>query len=899
MPPRNLTLAAIGVFTLGLAPSLAQVAPTSSASSEVVELSPFTVATDKDTGYQAVDTLSGGRLAINLLANPGDVSVLTREFLDDIGALEMTEMTPWLTSAVQTDNSESRDFGNSLSIRGLSVATNLRNYFRYDTSIDGYIMERLEGSRGPNALMYGESNAGGALGITTKQAKFRNFGSVDVRTDSRGSVYGQIDANRKLNNKLALRAAAFYSDRELWFDRGFNDRRGAFLTGTYRPWKNSELRIDLEQTRGTATTLRTYTDQTSNWDGTTTVSAALAANPAATTGLAARLNNNFGVIIFPTAGKSYNFQNFTQTTGSGLTLNSSDPRPNGRTPFPNLPSRGYQIRPTEEKADQDTYYYSIVFDQQLAEGFNLQLAADASSVEREVAAWDVGGLAVRTDVNRNQPDGTSNPNFGKQYIDTRWGQSLSDQWQQNYRATLSYDLKLGRNSQLFSANFLRRDGTFDVVQEREGRSNGANPGRNQGLNNVTYRLYLDQPGLSVKRPGSIDGIEIRPWLSRDSLNLSTLDSLVLATIGTYFNQKLTVFAGWRSDEASTDQRSHVDYTPTGDINSYRYFGRENTNESTSVGFTFFPFRSVGLYGNYSEGFLPIQNESEWIGSRGSVNFTLSNSQSFGLRFKLRENFLVGSVGYYSTEENERVVSVSKTQINSIWTTMGTIDPALLANEIGGPFSSFNDTLDYSAHGVEADIVMNITPQLRLMANFALPKTKQDNANPDLIEYYNANLAQWQAGAANPLLTAVQRTAIQNNITTILGLVNGAVNGRTINGTAKYRANIFANYTFATEQLKGLSVGAGANFFGKQLIGNTPTDGFDYIYTDAYRVLIAKVGYNFKFRRLPVALQLTANNLLDHKDPVYRNVATVGGVTYRNNYIFVEPRTINLNMSVKF
>ena len=899
MYPRNLTRAAIVAFTLVLTTSRAQLAPAGVPDAEVVTLSPFMVATDKDAGYQAVDTLSGGRLAINLLANPSDVSVLTREFLDDIGALEMTEMTPWLTSAVQTDNSESRDFGNSLTIRGLSVATNLRNYFRYDTSIDGYIMERLEGSRGPNAIMYGESNAGGALGITTKQAKFRNFGSVDVRTDSRGSIYSAIDINRKLSNTLALRAAAFYSDRELWFDRGYNDRRGAFLTGTYRPWKNSELRVDLEQTRGSSTTFRTYTDQTSNWDGTTTVSAALAANPAATSGLTARLNNNFGVIIFPTSGKSYNFQNFSQTTGSGLTLNSNDPRPNGPTPFPRLPSRDYQISPAEQYGDQDTSYYSVVFDQQLAEGLNLQLAADASSVQRQVAAWDVGGLAVRTDMSRNLPDGTSNPNFGKQYIDTRWGQSLSDQWQQNYRATVSYALKLGRNSQLFSANLLRRDGTFDVVQEREGRSNGANLGRNLGLNNVTYRLYLDQPGLSVKRPTSIDGIEIRPWMSRDSLNLSTLDSLVLATIGTYFNQKLTVFAGWRWDETSTDQRSHVAYTPTGDINSYRFFGRENKNESRSAGFTFFPLKSVGFYGNYSEGFLPIQNESEWIGSRGAVNFTLSNSQSFGLRFKLRENFLVGSVGYYTTEENERVVGVSKTQINNIWATMGTINPALLNKEIGGPFSSFNDTLDYSAHGLEADIVMNVSKQLRLMANFALPKTKQDNANPDLIEYYNANLAQWQAGTVDPLLTAAQRTGIQNNINTILGLVNGAVNGRTINGTAKYRANIFANYTFAAERLKGVSVGAGANFFGQQLIGNTPTDGFDYIYTNAYSVLIAKVGYNFKFRRLPVALQLTVNNLLDHKDPIYRNVANVGGVTYRNNFIFVEPRTINLNMSFKF
>jgi len=864
-----------------------------------VTLSPFTVATDKDTGYQAVDTLSGGRVAINLLANPGDVSVLTRDFLDDIGAIEMTDITPWLTSAVQTDNSGDRDFGNSLSIRGLSVATNLRNYFRYDTSIDGYIMERVEGSRGPNALMYGESNAGGAVGITTKQAKFRTFSSVDLRTDSRGSLYGAIDANRKLTDQLALRVAAFYSDRQLWYDRGSNERRGAFLTGTYLPWKNASLRIDLEQTRGYATTLRTFTDQTSNWDGVTTVSVALAANPAAATGLSARLNNSFGVVIIPTTGKSYDFQNFAQTTGSGLTLNFHDARPDGRTPFPRLPSRGYQVRPTDQLTDQFTYYYSAVFDQQIGAGLNLQLAADASSVQRDVTIWDVGGNAVRTDVSSNLPDGTANPNFGKNYVDTRWELTLSDQWQQNYRATLSYDLKLGTNSQSLSVNLLRRDGNFDVVQEREGRSNGTNPARNNAANSITHRFYLDQPGLSVPNRAAIDRTQIGRWLNRDSLNLTRLDSLVLATIGTYFDRKLTLLAGWRQDTASTNQRSHVDFTPTGDINSYRYFVKERKHDSRSAGLSYFPFQPIGLYANYSEGFLPIQNESMWIGSRGEVSFTVSRNKSLGLRFRLKDNFLVGSVGYYTTVEGDRVAAVSKTEINRIWGTLASTDSALLDNQIGGPFSSFNDTLDYSAHGLELDLVMNVTRQLRLMANVALPKTKQDNANPDLIEYYRKHLPQWQSGLTNPLLTAAQRTSIQNDITTVLGLVNGAVNGRSINGTTDYRANFFANYTFANAALKGLSVGAGVNLFGRQLIGNRPANGFDYIHTDAYELFMVKVGYGFKFRRLPVSLQLTANNVLDHHDPVFRNVATVGGSTYRNNYIYVDPRTVSLNLNVRF
>src|SRR5438128_2263690 len=55
---------------------------------DTVELSPFTVNTDQDTGYIATDSLVGGRLSTELLKTPSDVTVLTRDFLNDIGATD-------------------------------------------------------------------------------------------------------------------------------------------------------------------------------------------------------------------------------------------------------------------------------------------------------------------------------------------------------------------------------------------------------------------------------------------------------------------------------------------------------------------------------------------------------------------------------------------------------------------------------------------------------------------------------------------------------------------------------------------------------------------------------------------------------------------------------------------
>jgi hypothetical protein len=52
------------------------------ASAEVIELSPFTVNTDRDVGYQAENTLAGSRLNTNLRDTPASVSVFTKEFLE-------------------------------------------------------------------------------------------------------------------------------------------------------------------------------------------------------------------------------------------------------------------------------------------------------------------------------------------------------------------------------------------------------------------------------------------------------------------------------------------------------------------------------------------------------------------------------------------------------------------------------------------------------------------------------------------------------------------------------------------------------------------------------------------------------------------------------------------------
>ena len=80
------TCAVAGMAKIAAAQAVAP-APTKSGSVSTSEeaavvLNPFTVSTQRDTGFVAASSLAGGRLASDLRDTAADYSVLTRDFID-------------------------------------------------------------------------------------------------------------------------------------------------------------------------------------------------------------------------------------------------------------------------------------------------------------------------------------------------------------------------------------------------------------------------------------------------------------------------------------------------------------------------------------------------------------------------------------------------------------------------------------------------------------------------------------------------------------------------------------------------------------------------------------------------------------------------------------------------
>ena len=866
-------------------------AQTTPSKSDVVELPTFNVRIDKDEGYIAADTISGGRLSTNVLKTPSDLTVLTREFLDDVGVVSLHEAGVWLTNSNVTPPTE-RDFGGSVGFRGLPSGNSTRNYFYYPTTADDYIVERLEGSRGPNAIIYGDALSGGQYNVLIKRASFtKDATKVAVRIDSEGSRRATIDSNYRLSDKIALRFNGLAQQRRTWQDAFKDDRYAAQLTGSYRPWRGAEVRGEVEFGYSKVSVVNPgFSDSASLWDRTTTVGAPLTSAPAATTGLTRFTADQ--LVISPSFTGVMNLRNFARTTGTNVRVNDASLAVFPAMPV--LPRKGFSAQPADAALGTHFRTLAVFAEQTFPNKLTVELAIQDHSVNRKGVNATWGNVLV--DVNSVLPDGSANPNFRKLYSEASIvNAGETPNYVTNARVAAAYPFEIRGIRQTFSAVVQRRINVFEPEYFRFSRVNGSVPDVRNAANVVNFRQYWDAPNSALRFPTSPDSAGNQyGWVkSRDTREYSTLDSVQLNTIGEYLDDSLTVIAGYRRDVFDFNSRNIATFDAAGypatTLNNLKY-AQINTS---SVGATYFPFKMLGVYAARSEGFAPNTLNFPDVNGAFSIPLTTNLGRSAGVRFRLLDGKVVGSAGYYESVEADRPAQVSGASINQIWVDLG-----LPAQQIGGgAFTTFLDTFDYQAHGWELDLTANLTRDAKLKFNIAFPSTEQNNGFPRSKAYYEANIAQWRAGAAdtnNP-----NRARIASNIAVFENILSGTADGRSINSTYRYRANLFGTYRFSSGALKGLRLGGGANLFGRQLISNQVGRPYDYIYQREYVTATATVGYRMKIFGRSTDLQVNISNLLDYDKPVYNGTATFNGVAYLSGYTYVEPRRAMLTVTTEF
>lgn len=188
-------------------------------SGPIVELSRFEVREQPNRGYIANESLTGTRIPTEIRDLPFVVNTVTSEFLDDFAFLEINDNLGYTSTLNGFEQS------GSYNLRGFGASNMLRNGFFRLGMVDRVNVDRIEILKGPNAVMYGQTQPSGLLNVITKKPRKKpeqrftlTFGSFDQwRGDL--SLTGPVPKLGKTYYRLSAAA----------YDRGYEYARYARL----------------------------------------------------------------------------------------------------------------------------------------------------------------------------------------------------------------------------------------------------------------------------------------------------------------------------------------------------------------------------------------------------------------------------------------------------------------------------------------------------------------------------------------------------------------------------------------------------------------------------------------------------------------------------------------------
>jgi outer membrane receptor for monomeric catechols len=243
---------------------------------EVIVLSPFEVSAQDEGGYTAATTLAGNRLNTELRDIGNAVTVITAQFLTDIGATNNQSLLQYTVGTevgnvggnfAGTGDSAFLDESNRFAspnqntrVRGLAEADNTRDYFLSDIPWDGYNVDRVDLQRGPNSILFGMGSPAGIINVGLKAASYRNSNEVGVLVDEHGSLRLTADFNRVLlKDELAVRVMALREREEFQQKPAYEDDDRVMGSVRWEPKFLRRVRPEQLSRRASKTVISTAT----------------------------------------------------------------------------------------------------------------------------------------------------------------------------------------------------------------------------------------------------------------------------------------------------------------------------------------------------------------------------------------------------------------------------------------------------------------------------------------------------------------------------------------------------------------------------------------------------------------------------------------------------------------
>lgn len=443
-----------------------------SADADAVELSPFVVSESSETGWVANETLAGTRLRTEYKDLGNQIETLTKDFMQDLGLTNFEDALIYTSNTENNTEFQSTTLGNQVNfpnevgrMRGVGTGTMTRNFFQIHNPTDNYNIERVTVASGPNAILFGLGSPSGIMDATPARARLnRNQYRFELRYDTQDSRRASFDANvAVVPNKLAVRVMGLskdsYTNKKPNFDK--DDRLYGALT--FRPFRNTTLVLQAEESnrRVDRAARNTPVDLVTPW---------YIAGSIPGSGYANRpIYNNSSL-----AGIASNVIFAQQTANPVLIQGDAGPmRSWNSSVVVKSPAQMPGVDPTFDRAAVFTILHPSIFpfdvnlvgtthanhmpsrtktavlEQKLADNLFLELAYNYENSANELLALGgnaVGGnYSLGLDANRFIPGTTTpNPHAGELYFQGTANSRLQYWTNEDWRATLSYEIDLGR-----------------------------------------------------------------------------------------------------------------------------------------------------------------------------------------------------------------------------------------------------------------------------------------------------------------------------------------------------------------------------------------------------------------------------------------------------------------------
>ena len=925
LSPTSGLLLACGLSAMASAQTAATDTPTTD--EDVVVLNPFEVNSTRDVGYLAQNTLAGSRLNTELKNTAAAISVLTPEFLKDIGATSMKDIILFQNNAVpDVGDSDNSVNGNplighdewQLRIRGVA-ASYARNFFAWENSTDLYNIERVDQSRGPNSILFGFGSPGGIVNSSTKQASVDSASNaVGVSLGSWSTYRGTLDSNQVLiPGKLAIRLNAMLEDGDSWRKWEFNNARRAHLALKYHPSKDSSLRVEGEVGRVKDNVARPWLaiDQSFIWRQ--------QGRPLSNSSWVDSWSNPGVVSFWPDhyvvndadgsihnwLGMSYGSNgNDGNLGGAWQSIDTSgtswaDPTWSAWS----MTEAGLAVIPQDSNlagpdATRKTTYHTIsaFYDKQVNERLSFELALNHQS--NHFTGYDADGSRATTyygssseiwgDASQYLPDWTANPHAGQLYLENNWTRREQEISSTQLRASLAYSFDIGSVKNRFAALYEHMWRDYSRLEECQVFL---------GAPYSSSAVYADQNRVYLRHyftEGDSSDLHVASWKTPvansgwvadqppEDTNQSQ-DTFMAALQSGFFEERFVTTIGVRAD------RMGLDYNPgSGAASPYEYVldpahEQSETFEATTLtlGAVFHATRNISLYGNHSNS-RSIPNLGIHLVDSYLAPMPKSDGTDAGLKFDFFDGKLYATVGYYTTNAKDMTdwanVQTAVTDRNTKILTALHGAGLITADEREARTINANGyRFDRKAKGWEFTLVANPTNNWRISANFSVNDVKAENSMADVKAWAEANSAWWlekaaAQGGSGFLLGGGDWDTLGANIGWMNGSIDPivALDGYAAKGERKYGANLYTKYTFGGGVLKGFSIGGGGRYQSANVLGmyDDTLDG-EYNPTVHYgRELVlfdASLGYSFPTRFLGegswVDLQLNISNVFNKRD----------------------------------